>query len=171
MPRRRPAHVHPRHIRVLSLFTTSPSPPPTTTTTLPKYTHALPMTQPLLPPTAAAVPNGTRTATTKPSKAKSQRPIDPNVLEVGFGNLLIKPWYPSFYPEELVGRTVDRLYVCQWCFKYSAQLIKFLGHLKVCECRERPPGEEVYVKGGYSLYEVDGEECRVCMNEQRWFID
>lgn len=52
-----------------------------------------------------------------------------NVLEVVFGSLLIKPWYPSFYPEELVGRKVDRLYVCQWCFKYSKELTGFLKHL------------------------------------------
>jgi hypothetical protein len=50
-----------------------------------------------------------------------------------FGSLLIQPWYPSFYSEELVGKKVERLYVCQWCFKYAKELIKFLGHL-VCAC-------------------------------------
>lgn len=53
----------------------------------------------------------------------------PNVLEVVFGSLLIKPWYPSFYPEELVGRRVERLYVCQWCFKYTKELTGFIKHL------------------------------------------
>ena len=53
----------------------------------------------------------------------------PNVLEVVFGSLLIKPWYPSFYPEELVGRKVERLYVCQWCFKYTKELTGFIKHL------------------------------------------
>ena len=62
-----------------------------------------------------------------------QKPsVTPNVLEVVFGSLLIKPWYPSFYPEGLVGRKVERLYVCQWCFKYSKELMGFLGHL-VCD--------------------------------------
>ncbi|KAH7115164.1 acyl-CoA N-acyltransferase [Dendryphion nanum] len=116
----------------------------------------------MTPSVAPAVPNGAPLPA-KPSKANAnaQRSVDPNVLEVGFGNLLVKPWYPSFYPEELVGRTIDRLYVCQWCFKYSKELIKFLGHLKVCPCRTSPPGEKVYSKGGYSLYEIDGEECKL----------
>ena len=62
-------------------------------------------------------------------KNSKKPPAGPNVLEVVFGSLLIKPWYPSFYPEELVGRRVERLYVCQWCFKYSKELMGFLGHL------------------------------------------
>jgi hypothetical protein len=54
--------------------------------------------------------------------------MEPNVKEVVLGNLWIKPWYPSFYPEELVGRHLDRLYVCQWCFKYTKELAPYLGH-------------------------------------------
>lgn len=71
-----------------------------------------------------AIPNGA------PPKDSAKKPsMDPNVLEVVFGSLLIKPWFPSFYPEELVGRKVERLYVCQWCFKYTKELVPFLGHL------------------------------------------
>lgn len=73
------------------------------------------------------IPNGTDPKAIPKSPPKPS--VDPNVLEVVFGSLLIKPWYPSFYPEELVGRKVERLYVCQWCFKYSVQLMKFLEHL------------------------------------------
>jgi hypothetical protein len=51
-----------------------------------------------------------------------------NVREVILGDLPIKAWYPSFYPEELVGRTVDLLYVCPWCFKYTKDGAAFLGH-------------------------------------------
>jgi GNAT superfamily N-acetyltransferase len=74
------------------------------------------------------------TPVSKHPKDGAQRPssLDPNVLEVVFGTLLIKPWYPSFYPEELVGRRIERLYVCQWCFKYSKELMGFLGHLGCC---------------------------------------
>lgn len=56
---------------------------------------------------------------------------EPNVLNVVLGNLLIKPWYPSFYPEDLVGKVVDRLYVCQACFRYSKELMPYLAHM-VC---------------------------------------
>lgn len=55
-------------------------------------------------------------------------PAEPNVKEVVLGDGWIKPWYPSFYPEELVGRTLDRLYVCQWCFKYTKELVPYVGH-------------------------------------------
>ncbi|KAJ4312833.1 SAS complex subunit, partial [Neodidymelliopsis sp. IMI 364377] len=83
----------------------------------------------------------------------------PNVVEVVFGSLLIKPWYPSFYPEELVGRKVERLYVCQWCFKYSKELTGFIKHLRTCPLRSTdPPGVHIYTSNGYSLYEIDGEK-------------
>lgn len=71
--------------------------------------------------------NGTSVSAASSAVDKPTAP--PNVLEVVFGSLLIKPWYPSFYPEELVGRKVERLYVCQWCFKYTKELTGFLKHL------------------------------------------
>ncbi|KAH7060436.1 acyl-CoA N-acyltransferase [Macrophomina phaseolina] len=85
--------------------------------------------------------------------------MEPNVLNVVLGDLLVKPWYPSFYPEELAGRRIERLYVCQWCFKYSKELIPFLGHTKVCNLKDTPPpGMQIYAKDSYSIHEVDGEE-------------
>ena len=54
-----------------------------------------------------------------------------NVHNVVLGDILFKTWYPSYYPEELVGRDLERLYVCQWCFKYSKELMPFLGHVVV----------------------------------------
>lgn len=63
-----------------------------------------------------------------PKKKKKTTPLEPNVKEVVLGNGWIKPWYPSFYPEELVGRALDTLYVCQWCFKYTKELVAYVGH-------------------------------------------
>ncbi|KAK1918970.1 hypothetical protein P3342_001100 [Pyrenophora teres f. teres] len=94
------------------------------------------------------------TPTTTPAALKTSQkpPTGPNVLEVVFGSLLVKPWYPSFYPEELVGRRVDRLYVCQWCFKYTTEEVKFLGHMKACPLRnDPPPGTPIYTASNYSL--------------------
>lgn len=52
-----------------------------------------------------------------------------NVENIVLGNLHIKPWYPSFYPEDLVGgRKTDWLYICQWCFKYTSELLKYSAH-------------------------------------------
>ncbi|KAJ4338923.1 SAS complex subunit [Didymella glomerata] len=107
---------------------------------------------------AADVPmeNGTSVS---PAPHGDDKPATPNVLEVVFGSLLIKPWYPSFYPEELVGRKVERLYVCQWCFKYTKELTGFIKHLRACPLRSsEPPGTHVYTSNGYSLYEIDGEK-------------
>ena len=59
---------------------------------------------------------------------------EPNVLNVVLGNLLVKPWYPSFYPEELVGRKTERLYVCQSCFRYSKELMPYLAHVVSPSC-------------------------------------
>ncbi|KAJ4375270.1 SAS complex subunit [Neocucurbitaria cava] len=76
--------------------------------------------------------NGSAGLPTTPALKAPQKPsVEPNVLEVVFGSLLIRPWYPSFYPEEL----------------------------KVCPLRNTPPpGVNVYTKDNYSLYEIDGEK-------------
>lgn len=81
-------------------------------------------------PPSAPQPQSANKQDPRPQPQQQQRPaaMEPNVLNVVLGDLLVKPWYPSFYPEELVGRRVERLYVCQWCFKYSKELIPFLGH-------------------------------------------
>lgn len=122
-------------------------------------------------PTHASPANPPPKSPTKSTKSTSKPSTDPNVLEVVFGSLLIKPWYPSFYPEELVGRKVERLMVCQWCFKYSKEVLPFLGHLRACRVKGCGDGEDrgegggggmvgekVYEKDGYSLWEIDGEE-------------
>lgn len=54
---------------------------------------------------------------------------DLNVKHVVLGDVLFKTWYPSFYPEELVSRDLDRLHVCDGCFKYSKELMPFLAHV------------------------------------------
>lgn len=111
----------------------------------------------------------------RPADPRGQEPVEPNVLNVVLGNLLIRPWYPSFYPEELAGRKTERLYVCQWCFRYSRELIPFLAHMvgtpgfettlikqRTCAQRdELPPGRKTYERQDISIFEVDGEENKV----------
>lgn len=58
-----------------------------------------------------------------------EKPADLNIRNVLLGDVFFKTWYPSFYPEELVGRELDRLCVCQWCFKYSKDLLPYLAHI------------------------------------------
>jgi hypothetical protein len=73
-------------------------------------------------------PHITMANSRKTSPQKKTLPVEPNVQEVVLGNGWIKPWFPSFYPEDLVGRKLETLYVCQWCFKYTKDLVPYLGH-------------------------------------------
>ncbi|KAL8870252.1 MAG: hypothetical protein Q9174_003662 [Haloplaca sp. 1 TL-2023] len=95
-----------------------------------------------------------------------------NVQHVVLGDLLFKTWYPSYYPEDVVGREVDRLHVCQWCFKYSRELVPFLAHRKLCTARDQTlPGQAIYSKDGYSVYQVDGEENQNLSLFAKLFLD
>lgn len=69
-------------------------------------------------------------ASTPQPQAQVKEPAGPNLLEVVLGNWWVKPWYPSFYPPELVGKKCESLYVCQWCFKYTKDLqAGYLAHM------------------------------------------
>lgn len=90
---------------------------------------------------------------------RGRKQVEHNVLSVVLGNLLIKPWYPSFYPQELVGSKIDRLYICQWCFRYSKELMPFVSHTRACQLKESaPPGSLIYEHGEVAIYEMDGGE-------------
>lgn len=65
------------------------------------------------------------------AQRNGEKPADLNVRNVALGDVLFKTWYPSFYPEELVGREVERLHVCRWCFKYTKEQMPYLAHV-VC---------------------------------------
>ena len=95
-----------------------------------------------------------------------------NIKEVVLGDIWIAPWYPSFYPEELVGAergagaagaTLERLYVCPYCFKYTTQLVPYRGHVELCQYRKVADalGGTVYRKGDLAVCEVDGDEFKV----------
>lgn len=58
----------------------------------------------------------------------SPKSAGPIVQQVVLGDIVFRTWYPSFYPEEIVRHNIDRLYVCQWCFKYCPEVVPFLAH-------------------------------------------
>lgn len=64
----------------------------------------------------------------KANSTSSLRATNLSIQHVALGDVLFKTWYPSYYPEGLVGRELDRLYVCQWCFKYCPDLVPYLAH-------------------------------------------
>ena len=74
--------------------------------------------------------NGHPTPSHPPKKAV----MDPNVMNVVLGDLQIKPWYPSFYPEEVIAKRAEILYVCDRCFKYSKEVMPYLGHMVRIGC-------------------------------------
>ncbi|KAI9827094.1 MAG: hypothetical protein M1826_006458 [Phylliscum demangeonii] len=133
---------------------------------------------------------------TRPAPAPAAR-SDRDISKVVLGDLLFDTWYRSSYPKDLLAAvgshhddtgdgdgdnesrpTLDRLYVCRWCFRYSSELMPYLAHmasasrptaldhtrLKIpsqhaCPAREQPaPGRKLYAKGRLSVYAVDGEE-------------
>ncbi|KAI4125400.1 MAG: hypothetical protein LQ338_004262 [Usnochroma carphineum] len=104
--------------------------------------------------------------------APSPKSANPNVQQVVLGDIIFKTWYPSYYPEELVGRDIDRLYVCQWCFKYCRDVVPFLAHRKLCRAREdHLPGQVIYSKGDFSINEVDGEDHQNLSLFAKLFLD
>lgn len=94
----------------------------------------------------------------KKDHSRLQSPCDRSIESVVLGDLMFKPWYQSIYPEDLVAKDAERLYVCRWCFRYSCDSHAFAKHTRECTHRTTPPGTKVYDHGGYSVWEIDGEE-------------
>lgn len=79
---------------------------------------------------AATLPSVTSPHHRTPIKSQQQ-----NVEHVVLGSLRMHPQYASFYPEELIGgRKAPLLYVCQWCFRYTNELMKYAAHCVSWEC-------------------------------------
>ncbi|CAG8174211.1 unnamed protein product [Penicillium salamii] len=93
--------------------------------------------------------------------ARLQSPVGRNLQNVVLGNLLFQPWNQSIYPEDLVAKDADRLYVCRWCFRYSCDGDVSDKHKRACEHRTTPPGTKVYDHGGYAVWEVDGQDYKL----------
>lgn len=72
-------------------------------------------------PSASAKPD---TATSKKQK-KSGEVL---VKEVILGSVVMTPAHGANYPVELVGKEVEKLYVCEFCFKYTDDVSKIVGH-------------------------------------------
>ncbi|EFQ97532.1 histone acetyltransferase MYST2 [Nannizzia gypsea CBS 118893] len=93
----------------------------------------------------------------KPSQALKNH-VNQNVKQVVLGNLQFKAWFDSRYPEELVRPGDGTLYVCRWCFRYTCDRQAYLGHTPTCGSKDAPLGTQIYDHGGYSVWEVDGED-------------
>lgn len=83
---------------------------------------------------------------------------DRGVKRVVLGEISFQTWYHSIYPEELVSKQTDVLYVCRWCFRYTCDAAAYSKHTRVCSCQASPPGTKIYEHGGYAVWEIDGED-------------
>lgn len=118
-----------------------------------------------MPQFLSAVANSLPSIMPNPPKAIADR----NVQNVVLGDIFFTTWYPSFYPEELVGRDTDRLYVCRWCFKYSKEVMPFSAHVvsrpnrlyTASSCSEKSIVESVSPQGQLSSRHLDLHQRRV----------
>ncbi|KAI5806375.1 acyl-CoA N-acyltransferase [Geopyxis carbonaria] len=78
---------------------------------------------------------------------------------VYLGKHLIIPWYAAAYPKRLVDEASseqNKLYVCEFCFKYTTDLKNAVVHMKLCKFEPQFLGIQVHQTSGYTIYEVDG---------------
>ncbi|KAI9791505.1 MAG: hypothetical protein M1816_003849 [Peltula sp. TS41687] len=101
---------------------------------------------------------------TSPDRARSGPGRE--TTKVVLDELLFSSGYRSCYSKDIIGQEkLERLYICRSCFRYTAKLSPYRGHLKLCPYRTQPPGKCVYRKDQYSIYEVDGaDEKLFCQN-------
>lgn len=82
-----------------------------------------------------------------------------NIEMIELGRNRIRPWYFSPYPQELVNSCI---YLCEFCLKYTKSRTCLKRHLAKCTLKH-PPGNEIYRKGSYSFFEIDGRKNKVCL--------
>lgn len=86
-----------------------------------------------------------------------------------FDEYVIRTWYASPYP-----RKAPTLWICQGCFKYMCTASTFHAHRRTCTYTH-PPGRKVYQRGAHILWEVDGAQAKLFVQNMclfgKLFID
>jgi len=84
------------------------------------------------------------------------------IKKLEIGRFEINTWYSSPYPEEYA--RLPKIYLCEFCLKYMRTATILRRHMAKCLWRH-PPGDEIYRKGNFSFFEVDGKKNKVyCQN-------
>lgn len=84
-----------------------------------------------MPPSRKQQSSGPTSAKPAKNTSKKQKAKDddrPNIAKVVLGEQVMVPLYKSPYPVDLVGEKPEMLYVCEFCFKYTTDISKYLGH-------------------------------------------
>ncbi|XP_070493159.1 histone acetyltransferase KAT6A isoform X2 [Chironomus tepperi] len=109
----------------------------------------------------------------KPNMASSPSKLSPvssqQLLEqercpaaIEFGKYEIETWYSSPFPQEYA--RLPKLFLCEFCLKYTKSKSVLQRHLNKCNWRN-PPGTEIYRCGDLSVFEVDGNANKIyCQN-------
>ncbi|KAF6213166.1 hypothetical protein GE061_010881 [Apolygus lucorum] len=81
---------------------------------------------------------------------------------VEFGPHHIHTWYSSPFPQEYA--RLGKLFLCEFCLKYTKSKAVLKRHLDKCTWRH-PPGTEIYRYKDLSVFEVDGNTAKFyCQN-------
>ncbi|CAF2447146.1 unnamed protein product [Rotaria sp. Silwood2] len=84
-----------------------------------------------------------------------------HIISIRFGQFDIDCWFHSPYIDVEDGsnekdRTIEKLYICEYCLRYFLNNKKYRQHMNECN-RRHPPGRKIYEDpDGLSVYEVDG---------------
>ncbi|KAF3763085.1 hypothetical protein M406DRAFT_292722 [Cryphonectria parasitica EP155] len=111
-------------------------------------------TAPAVPTSQPSPRSAKKRVPTKHPEQRRSSVIERNIDKVVFGNVCFSTWYHSPYGTEALGEisgnSLDRLYVCPCCFKYSKELVPWWQHVHLCERRGHVPGKQIYThpKGG-----------------------
>lgn len=81
-----------------------------------------------------------------------------NIDLLNLGKHLIKPWYFSPYPKELV--SLSCIHLCEFCLKFLKSRTCLRRHLTKCKSMH-PPGNEIYRSGTISFFEIDGRKNKI----------
>ncbi|CAH1405834.1 unnamed protein product [Nezara viridula] len=94
--------------------------------------------------------------------------ITPNIAttrcpaSIEFGKYDIQTWYSSPFPQEYA--RLGKLFLCEFCLKYTKSKSVLDRHLDKCTWRW-PPGTEIYRHNDISVFEVDGNSSKFyCQN-------
>ena len=97
-----------------------------------------------------------------------------NIQQIELGDYELDCWYYSPFPQQY--RDARKLYVCEWCLKYTRHNTNLQKHLQDCKFRH-PPGTEIYrdTPNKISIWEVDGAKhklyCQCLCLVSKLFID
>ncbi|SCV69520.1 BQ2448_2540 [Microbotryum intermedium] len=83
-----------------------------------------------------------------------------NIRAIRFGEFEIETWYQAPFPEEFSRVADGRLWICEFCLKYTKGGFQASRHRLKCKTRH-PPGDEIYRDGSVSVFEVDGRKNKV----------